>query len=109
QLELGEDARYVLLDRALGDNEPLGDAGVGSSLRHQRQDLALARGQAIARTAAPRQQLRHDLWVERRPAVGYAPKRIQEFAHVGHPILQQVADAAGVSRKQLGRVALLDV
>ena len=59
--------------------------------------------------AAARQQLRHDLGVERRPAVGHAPERIQELAHVGHAVLQQVADAARVARQQLGRVALLDV
>src|SRR5690349_1542972 len=43
QAELGEDARDVLLHRALGDAEALGDAVVRVPLGHEREDLVLAR------------------------------------------------------------------
>ena len=35
--------------------------------------------------------------------------RVDEVAHVGHAVLEQVADAAGAVGEQLGRVRLLDV
>jgi hypothetical protein len=39
----------VLLDRALGYEDPTSDAGVGRTLGHQRQDLALTRRKDVER------------------------------------------------------------
>src|SRR5579885_2771589 len=49
QIELGQDALHVLLDRADREHERLRDAGVGASFRHQREYLALARGESLER------------------------------------------------------------
>ncbi|MDT5192204.1 MAG: hypothetical protein QOI28_4455, partial [Mycobacterium sp.] len=43
EVQSGHDAPDVLFDGALGDPQPTADAGVGSSLGHQRQHLVLAR------------------------------------------------------------------
>src|SRR5260370_10537502 len=43
QVELGQDAADVLLDRALGDEDPARDARIGRTLRHQGEHLALPR------------------------------------------------------------------
>src|SRR5207302_29988 len=45
QVELGQDAAYVLLDRAFADEELAGDSGVGATLGHERQHLPLAGGE----------------------------------------------------------------
>lgn len=42
QIELGENAADMLLDRALGDPQLPSDARVGAALGHQRQYLSLA-------------------------------------------------------------------
>src|SRR6266540_4239083 len=55
QAQLPEDARDVLLDRAWGDDEALGDRLVRPSLRDELEHLALARRERrerIVRTAA---------------------------------------------------------
>src|ERR1700710_234310 len=43
------------------------------------------------------------------PAGGDPPQRVQEVAHVGHAVLEQVADAAAVAGQEVHGVALLDV
>jgi len=43
QVELGEDAADVLLDRALGHDDPTGDAGIGRTFGHQGEYLPFAR------------------------------------------------------------------
>jgi hypothetical protein len=40
--ELLEDARHVLLDRALGDDETLHDPGIREPFGNEREDLALS-------------------------------------------------------------------
>jgi len=65
EVELGEDARDVLLDRPLGDHELLGDRVIGPPLRHQAEDLGLARrepSERVARAMAA-EQVPHDLGV----------------------------------------------
>jgi hypothetical protein len=100
----------VLLDRALGDDQPLRDAGVREPLGHQGEDLALARSELVLRVAARAgDELGHDLGVERRPPAGDTLERVEEVAHVGHALLQQVPDAARLAGEQLRRVPLLDV
>src|SRR5262245_16847906 len=44
-IELGEAARQVPLDRLLGQEEPGGDLGVAEAGRHEREHLLLARAQ----------------------------------------------------------------
>ena len=55
------------------------------------------------------EHVRHHLGVERGPAVGHARHRVGEQLHVGHAVLQQVADAVAALGQQVDRVALLDV
>src|SRR3954452_10744989 len=52
QVELAEDARDVLLDRAGRDDHGPGDGGVGPPLGHQLEDLPLARRQLRQRRVA---------------------------------------------------------
>jgi len=40
--ELAKDCRDVVIDRLLGDEEPLGDVGVAMSLRDEGEDFELA-------------------------------------------------------------------
>jgi hypothetical protein len=54
QPELGEDAGDVLLDLADGEHERLRNAGVRATLRHQGQNLELARRQVSETRVAPR-------------------------------------------------------
>jgi len=46
EAQLGEDAAYVGLHRALADDELVGDSAIGFSLSDQRGHVALAGGQA---------------------------------------------------------------
>src|SRR4051794_7500063 len=68
QPELAEDARDVLLDRPLGDDELTRDRGVRAALGHVPEHLALTRREAVQRVvrAAAAQQRRDDLRIERR-------------------------------------------
>ena len=52
QVELGQDAADVFLDRALGDEDPAGDTRVGRALGHEGEHVALARRQDIERITA---------------------------------------------------------
>ena len=54
ELQLLEDVPHMLLDGALGEPENPRDPGVRAPLRHQRQDLTLARRQPLERIARPR-------------------------------------------------------
>src|SRR3954451_2910186 len=82
--ELGEDRAHVLLDRRFGDDQSLGDAGVGEALGHQRQHFALARGEL-------------------------APHGVGELVGVRDAVLEQVADALGGLGQQVHRVGRLEV
>ena len=106
EAELREDARHVLLDRALGDDEPLADRLVRAALGHQLEHLALARGELVERVvaAAPADEQRDDLGVERRAALADAPHGGGELVDVGDAVLEQVADALGALGEQLERV-----
>ena len=79
----------------------LRDRVVRAALGHQLEHLALARRELLERVVAARaaHELGHHLGVERRAAVGHAPDGVDEALHVGHAVLQQVADAAGASRR----------
>ena len=76
QVELAEDRRHVLLDRALADARArLAIARVGAALGHQLHHVHLARGERGQRVvgAGGHEQLRDRLGVERRAALGHAP------------------------------------
>src|SRR5215213_8908144 len=63
--QLLEDAGYVLLDGALGDEQALRDPRVREALRHQSEHVTLARRELVVRVAPrPRHELRDDLGVE---------------------------------------------
>lgn len=53
EAELREDAGHVLLDRAFGDHEGLGDPDVGAAFGHEPGYFVLARGQHRERVVAP--------------------------------------------------------
>ena len=83
------------------DDQRRGDGGVGPALGHQRQHLALAggeRGASVGRAGLAAEQLGHDLGVEGGAAGGDPAQRVDEVADVGHPVLEQVADAGGAAR-----------
>ena len=111
ETKLPEDARHVLLDRAQRHHHLLGDRLVRAALRHQLEHLALARRQLRERIVAapPADEPRDHLRVERGAAVRDPFHRGGELLHVGDAVLEQVADALGVSLEQLERVAGLDV
>src|SRR4030088_2609324 len=60
QIELGEDAVDVLLNRARGDRQAFCDRRVRTPLGHEAEDLALAPREAVERRslAGPREALR---------------------------------------------------
>ena len=95
QLELGEDARDVPLHRGDRHDQRLGDPGIGTTLRHQREDLALPGAQPIdcASLASPTDEAGNYLRIQDRSAAGHAPHRLGETDEVADPVLQQVADS----------------
>src|SRR4051794_5729103 len=111
QAELAEDVRDVFLDGALGHDEARGDRVVRPPLGHQPEHFALARGELVehAVLAAAAEELGDRLGVHRRAALRHAPDGVDELAHVGDAVLEQVADAAAAIREQLGRERPLDV
>jgi hypothetical protein len=92
-MQLHEDALDVLLDRALGDEEPLGDGTIGPALGHGSEDLTLAVGEVvdwIVTGPSTPDQLSHDRRIEGRPSLADAMHRIRELVQVGNAVLQQV-------------------
>ena len=111
QAQLGEDARDVLLDCALGDEEPVADRLVRPALRHQLEHLALARrelGEWVV-LAAPADELGDDGGIERRPSLSDPAHGRCELADVRHTVLEQVADTLGALGKKVECVFGLDV
>jgi hypothetical protein len=97
ETQLREDARHVLLDGALGDDEALPDPCVRQSLGHQREDLALAWRELVVRMASRASEELGDVRIERRSTAGHPFERAEEVAGVGDALLQQVADAVRVA------------
>ena len=75
------------------------------------EHLALAGVEHGERVGPPggAEELGDHFGVQRRASDGDALERLDEVADVGHPVLEQVADAGGVVGQQLGGVAGLDV
>ena len=110
QVELGEDAVDVLGHGLLGDVEGGRDRGVRPALGHQRQHLPLAGGEPVQRLVALPGHHRGDhLGVEHRAALQHPAYAVDELAHVGDPVLEQVADRTLAAGQQLAGVELLDV
>src|SRR3954468_12265659 len=93
QRELHHDAVHVSLDRASCNPESSCDAGVRASLRHQREDLTLARRQLLERiTHFPRRnELLNKQWVNDRSTTAYASNGVEKLVKLGDPTLEQVA------------------
>ena len=113
QVELGEDVRHVLLDRARRDHHLARDRGVGPALGDQLEHLALARREcvelAVLGPVARRRSARDDLAIERGAAGRDPLDRVDERPDLADPLLEQVADAALAGRQQLAGVDRLDV
>src|SRR3954452_4027825 len=111
EAQLPEDARHVLLDRALGHDHTLRDGRIRAALRHQAEHLALARRELAERVgaAAPADELRDDLGIERGAARGDALYRRDELVHVRDAVLEEVAEPLGAVLEQLERVLRLEV
>src|SRR6476660_8068362 len=94
QVELGKDAADVFLDRALGDEDPLGDARVGPALGHEGEHVALTWRQDIEWITPPASldEFLHQGWIYHRGACGDPLDRLDELRYVGHQALQQVAE-----------------
>ena len=58
QIQLAEDIRDVVLDRALGDEERLADLAVARAARQEAENLALAVGQFVRSWRAEGMRLR---------------------------------------------------
>jgi hypothetical protein len=94
EVELEENVVYVGLHGAFADDKPLRDTGVGEALRHELQYPPFTLGQPVQGT--PRcggHEPGDDLRVECRAAVGDPLGRVEEVAHLEHPVLQEVAEA----------------
>src|SRR3954451_4447758 len=111
QVQLREDAGDVLLHGPLGDDERLGDAVVGTALRHVTEDLSLARAECRQRVLPPTapDEARDDFGIECRAAFPDPTHAVNEAVDVRDAVLQQIADALRVVGQQLERVGLLDV
>ena len=110
QPQLVEQGVDVLLDRAFGEEQALGDGRVVLPLRHLLEDLPLSVGQLCERrmgqSLLPVDQPLHDLGVEHRAALGHLFQRADQLIQVGHAFLQQVAQACGAFLQQLVGVVL---
>src|SRR5215204_2826520 len=83
-VELAQHMADVRLDRALAEEQPLGDPAVGQPLGHQSEDLPLALGELGERPvgARRRDEPPDDLRVERRAAAGNPLGRREELLHL---------------------------
>ena len=78
-------------------------------LRHQLQHLALALGEPaeLVDELVAAEQVADHLGVEHGAAGRDRVERVEQHLDVGHPVLEQVAEAAGVLPGQVGDVAAL--
>jgi len=102
----------VLDDRTFGDHQLLGDRRVRAALRHQAEDLPLARREAGERAVAVvllGEQLGDDVGVHRGAAGRDAAHRVHEAVRVEHPVLEEVADASAAVGEEFAGVELFHV
>src|SRR5919197_927770 len=104
-----EDARYVLLDGGLADDEGLGDPSVRLPLGHGGEDVALARAELTEWSlgADTTEHSSHHPWIERAAARRDTCHRLREGADVPHAFLQHVALLIELRQHQDPRVGTL--
>ena len=108
QLELGEDAPDVLLDRPFADPQLMRYPAVGTPFGDQRQDFPLAVGEHAQRVdpvLLPEQFLHQDR-IYHGTASRYPLKRIDQVLHFRDPRLQQIADAVSAAEEVNGGIDL---
>ena len=95
---------------SLRDPEAPPDAGVGASLGHQREHVALATGELLEGILdiPHRDEFLNQSGVDDRPAATDSPHRVEELVDVGDATLEHVAGAAA-AREQRHRVLHLHV
>ena len=69
----------------------------------------VSRVERVVRAAPLREQLRDDLWIERRAAFSDAAQCCREVFEIGHAVFQEVADPVGGLGEQARRNPHLDV
>ena len=109
--KLLEDARYVLLDAPIGQEDAGRDRRVRQSFGHQLEHLSFS-GTQLADwivTASPADELRDDARIERGAAVGDAPHGGDEVRQVVHAVLQQVTDSFSALLEKLELVKNLEL
>jgi len=108
QAELSEDRADVGLHGLLRDPELSGDSGIRLPFRHEAEHLAFARGELGQGVVVLRrkEELLHDLGVERRAAVADAFRRLEEVVDVEHAVLEEIAEAAAGADERDGVAAL---
>ena len=94
--ELHHDAVHVLLDGALGDEEPSPDARVRVSLRHQRKQLALTAGEVseCVTDVSRADELLNERGIDDRATAADPGHSVEEVVQVTDAALQEIAAAA---------------
>src|SRR5439155_10369370 len=111
QLELAEDDPDVALDGSFGEPEPIADRRVGTTLRHELEDLSFARREVVqrARRATPTEERRDHFGIDDRAAATDPLDRVDELGEVADTVLQEVPDAAWRVAEEPQDVPGLDV
>jgi hypothetical protein len=111
QLQLREDRSDVALDGPWIHGQAVGNRGIGSTLGHQPQDVALAARELVEwRVAAsPSQEASDHRRVDDRLTAGDPPNSIRELGDPRHPLLQEIADPRGVVAQEVDGIPGLDV
>ena len=110
QLHPRENTAHMLLDRSLGDPQPVRDASVRAALCHEREHFAFTLCELMKKvgTAACRDKFLHQRRVNDRPTCRDPADSLRELGHIGHPALEQVTDAL-TGGQQLHRLLDLGV
>lgn len=92
---------------ALGHDEPGGDGAVAETLGHEGENLAFPRTEVGEGPRGPflHQQLGDHVRIDDGLPPGHPIERVEELLDPPHPLLQQIADAPGTGREQVGREA----
>src|SRR3954454_4311735 len=100
----------MFLDGPLGDDQAAANTSVRAALGHQREDLALARGQYVERVVdrSSCEEFLNERRVDHRATAADTVDRVKEFIEVRHPTLQHVTTPMS-AREQRHGVLNLDV
>jgi CHASE3 domain len=110
QVQLGEDAAYMLFDGSFGDPQPPSYSRIGAAFGHLSQHLSLPQAEHSQRvvSVAGGDQLGDECRVDRRPALGDPLQRFDELLHVGDAALEEITNTLATGQ-QLHGVVHLDV